>query len=95
MQDRIPHYIHLPLVIGEDGRRLAKRHGDTRIETYRRLGIKPRRILSLLAKWCGIADWRKAADDPRELIAPFDLTRIPHSPIVFTAADDQWLRQTE
>ena len=30
LADRIPRYCHLPLVVGTDGRRLAKRHGDTR-----------------------------------------------------------------
>jgi glutamyl-tRNA synthetase len=28
---RVPKYYHLPLVVGPDGRRLAKRHGDTRL----------------------------------------------------------------
>src|SRR5690606_18392185 len=34
-----PVYTHLPLVVGPDGRRLAKRHGDTRIDTYRAHGV--------------------------------------------------------
>ena len=34
MADRIPRYTHLPLVVGPDGRRLAKRHGDTRLSYY-------------------------------------------------------------
>ena len=33
-------FTHLPLVVGEDGRRLAKRHGDTRIGFYRDIGVK-------------------------------------------------------
>jgi glutamyl-tRNA synthetase len=33
--DRIPAYCHVPLVIGPDRRRLAKRHGDTRLQRYR------------------------------------------------------------
>ncbi len=90
----LPSYIHLPLVVGQDGRRLAKRHGDTRVETYRRQGVARSRILSLLAKWCGVQDWENLVDDPRHLIPRFELTRIPPSPIVFTSADDAWLRQT-
>jgi glutamyl-tRNA synthetase len=57
----IPQYTHLPLVIGEDGRRLAKRHGDTRIATYRKLGVESPRLLSLLARWCGIFSLSPAA----------------------------------
>jgi glutamyl-tRNA synthetase len=90
----VPRYFHLPLITGQDGRRLAKRHGDTRIETYRRQGVTRGRILSLLAKWCGIEDWENPVDDPLDLIRRFELTRIPPSPIVFTSADDAWLRQT-
>src|SRR5262245_27597842 len=34
-----PQSAHVPLVIGPDGRRLAKRHGDTRLATLRDAGI--------------------------------------------------------
>jgi glutamyl-tRNA synthetase len=91
--DRIPRYIHLPLVVGEDGRRLAKRHGDTRIAMYRDLGVGRSRILALLAKWCGIAADGKKIDDPRQLIDCFDLRTISPSPVVFTPEDDAFLRQ--
>eukprot|EP00913_Durusdinium_trenchii_P006409 g6021.t1 len=36
--DTEPTYTHLPLVRGNDGRRLAKRHGDTRLTHYRDQG---------------------------------------------------------
>ena len=42
-----PIFMHLPLVIGPDGRRLAKRHGDTRISMYRDLGVPATRIIAL------------------------------------------------
>ena len=32
----------------------AKRHGDTRLATYRQLGTPPGRLLALLARWCRI-----------------------------------------
>jgi glutamyl-tRNA synthetase len=93
--DRIPHYTHLPLVIGEDGRRLAKRHGDTRLATYRDGGVRPGRILALLARWCGLsagASPRDEIDTPWDLLSDFDLARIPKELIVFSQADDRWLR---
>src|SRR5205823_2514620 len=39
LSQRIPRYMHLPLVAGTDGRRLAKRHGDTRLAHYRDQGV--------------------------------------------------------
>lgn len=84
-----PEYYHLPLVIGEDGRRLAKRHGDSRISHYRELGVTPQRIIGLLAQWCGLSPRREqtAAD----FLASFDLAKLPRDPVTFTAEDDAWL----
>ncbi len=83
----IPRYTHLPLVVGTDGRRLAKRHGDTRIATYRELGVPRSRMLGLLAKWCGMNEAGREIDDPRQLIDRFHLTAISAAPVVFTADD--------
>src|SRR5438093_46161 len=38
-----PRFIHVPLVVGPDGRRLAKRHGDTRLQTLRDAGVTAER----------------------------------------------------
>jgi glutamyl-tRNA synthetase len=91
--DRIPRYMHLPLVVGPDGRRLAKRHGDTRLRMYRDLGVGRSQILALLARWCGIAEKSAKIDDPRQLIDCLDLRTISPSPVVFTPEDDAWLRR--
>lgn len=83
--DRIPAYTHLPLVIGTDGRRLAKRHGDTRLASYRDAGVPASRVLALLAKWSGI----EKTDDvtiAKDLIGRFSLDRVPRTPIVFDPA---------
>jgi glutamyl-tRNA synthetase len=85
LQDCIPAYCHLPLVVGEDGRRLAKRHGDTRLSYYRQQGVTREQILALLARWCGI-DAGNSATLP-ELLKSFSLARLPRERIVFTPAD--------
>jgi glutamyl-tRNA synthetase len=90
LEAKIPQYTHLPLVIGADGRRLAKRHGDTRLSHYRKLGVKPQRLLALLARWSGIAD--TDAVEARQLIGRFDLSHLSREPVVFTDADDRWLK---
>ncbi|MGL4513231.1 MAG: glutamate--tRNA ligase family protein [Lacipirellulaceae bacterium] len=85
-----PRYWHMPLVVGEDGRRLAKRHGDSRIDSYRALGIGPERIIGLVAEWCGLGPRRpmNAAD----FCDGFRLDAIPRQQVVFAPADDAWLR---
>jgi glutamyl-tRNA synthetase len=85
LADRIPRYMHLPLVVGTDGLRLAKRHGDTRIATYRQAGATPADVLTLLASWCGILA-REILGRPTcaaDLIEHFDSVRIPHHPIIY------------
>lgn len=85
-------WIHVPLVTGTDGRRLAKRHGDTRLDTYRERGVTPERIVGLLAKWCGIGDGSEAKEmSAREFAARIDLDTIPPDPVVFTPEEEAWL----
>jgi glutamyl-tRNA synthetase len=88
----IPNYFHLPLVVGPDGLRLAKRHGDTRLSFYRDRGVPPERVLALLARWCGMdapGNGIRASD----LLGAFKIERLPRERIVFSAEDDAWLRE--
>ena len=86
----VPRYWHLPLVRGDDGRRLAKRHGDTRLATYRDQGVPAERVIGLMAFWCGIIASREAmsADAFRDR---FDIRRLPRAEVTFTAEDHAWL----
>lgn len=84
-----PAYTHLPLVRGPDGRRLAKRHGDTRIDHYRDRGVAPGRVLALLARWCGVDAGETVA--ARDLIGAVRLDTIPPDDVVFGPEDDAWL----
>ena len=86
-----PTYTHLPLIRGEDGRRLAKRHGDTRIESYSQSGTAQERVIGLLAFWCGICPQRTPMS-LQEFQDGFSLDTLPTSDIVFTKEDDAWLR---
>lgn len=86
-----PRFAHLPLVRGEDGRRLAKRHGDTRLSHYRALGVRPERVLGLLAAWSGLGP--RAEVSASELVAGgLEWSRVPAGDVTFRAADDLWLR---
>jgi glutamyl-tRNA synthetase len=78
---RPPQFIHVPLVVGPDGRRLAKRHGDTRLTTLRAAGVKVEALLGLLAWSCG---WlpRIQPITAAELVPLFRLAAIPPQPFV-------------
>ncbi len=85
-----PAYTHLPLVVGEDGRRLAKRHGDTRVDHYRDRGVPADRVIGLLAFWSGV-QLRREPMTARDFASAFNLERLPPSAAVFTNEDDRWL----
>ncbi len=78
----LPTYCHVPLVVGPDGRRLAKRHGDTRIATFRARGLSPEDILTPLAASCG---WCSPSDHVTltDLIPRLSLKTISNQPLVF------------
>lgn len=79
----LPRFYHIPLVVGPDGRRLAKRHGDTRIATYRQQGAQPGEILTPLARSCGWIGPEERISSLAELLPRFSLTTIPPTPFVF------------
>ena len=89
---RLPDYLHVPLVVGPDGKRLAKRHGDTRVSTFRAQGRRPEEIVGFLAASCGWA----ARGEPvalADLLPRFDLATLPHAPFVvpqLTADGGKW-----
>ena len=81
-----PAFGHVPLVIGPDGKRLAKRHGESRIAQFREQGVPPERIIGWVA-------WRSGQlEAPREISAlemlqRFDLARLPRQRVVMTGED--------
>ncbi len=72
-----PQYAHVPLLVGEDGRRLAKRHGSITLNALRASGTQPQQIIGLLAYLAGLLpepEPIQAAD----LIDEFEMSLIPN-----------------
>ena len=85
-----PRYAHLPLLVGEDGRRLAKRHGDTTIRRFREAGASPETVTGWLAAVSGLLPPGSRAH-PRELVGGFSLQKVPRHTIVVPARTIQEL----
>jgi len=85
-----PTYWHLPLILGYDGHRLAKRHGDTRLAYYRDKGVAVERIIGLLACWSGLADAPREMD-ARTFLQRFDPDRLPTRQTTMTREIETWL----
>lgn len=77
-----PRFAHVPLVLGPDGARLAKRHGSVTLAGRRALGETPAQVRGLLAATLGLAG---PGETPSmdELLARFDPSRLPAEPTVF------------
>lgn len=82
-------YWHLPLVVGQDGRRLAKRHGDSRLDTFRQNGATPERVVGLLAEWCGLGPREEMT--AVEFVKRFHVDGLPREQVVYSESDGEWL----
>ncbi|MCA9136521.1 MAG: tRNA glutamyl-Q(34) synthetase GluQRS [Planctomycetales bacterium] len=71
-----PRYAHVPLVLGTDGHRLAKRHGDTRLSYYREQGVAPEAVVGWAAHSLGMID-KPEPCKASELIDQFDWSKLP------------------
>jgi len=87
----LPLFAHVPMILGEDGRRLSKRHGATAVGEYRGMGIRPEALLNFLA----LLGWSPGDDvevmDREELVARFSLERIVRKSAVFDPRKLEWL----
>jgi len=92
--DIVTRYAHVPLVVGDDGQRLAKRHGAVTLGDLAAEGVDPRAVLGALARSLGmVVDGPVASAD--ELLAPFaehGPTDIPERPVELAALRRSWGR---
>jgi glutamyl-tRNA synthetase len=79
----VPAYAHVPLVLGADGRRLAKRHGAIALADLAAAGVGVDAVRSSLAASLGLADDGEAVA-ARELLDRFDPTGVPAEPWTWT-----------
>lgn len=80
----IPTYAHVPLLLGPDGKRLAKRAGPPSLTELRKAGVPAEGLFGLLAGWAGLGDGGAVA--PASLVPAFSLKRLPRQPVAVDPA---------
>ena len=80
----VPAYAHVPLVLGADGSRLAKRHGAVTLADRLALGETPARVRGELMATVGLA---APGEEPsmEDLLGRFDPAALPTGPTVLEA----------
>ena len=86
-----PIYAHLPLLHGQDGRKLAKRHGATDLGEYRLEGFLPEAMFNYLSLLGWSIGPERTIFSRDEAIESFDLTDVFSSPAVFDQAKLKWM----
>jgi glutamyl-tRNA synthetase len=80
----VPRYAHVPLVLGRDGQRLAKRHGAVTLADRAALGEGPDEVLAWVGRSLGLARPGETLT-PSDLLARFDPEEVPTEPTVWSA----------
>lgn len=86
-----PVFVHVPVIKGQDGKKLSKRHGDTRCLDFRTAGYLP----EALANFIALIGWAPGGDreilKPGELIESFSLEGLQPSPGIFDIEKLKWI----
>jgi len=87
-----PVYAHLPMVLGEDGAKLSKRHGAMNVMEYEAQGYLPEALINFLARM-GWGHGDEEVFTREQLVQWFDLPGISAAPSRFNAAKLRWVNQ--
>lgn len=87
----VPVFAHVPMILGNDGKKLSKRHGATAVGDYQAKGILPAAMRNFLA----LLGWSPGGDreimPEAEMIEAFTLERIQSKPAVFDTDKLEWM----
>src|SRR5581483_11061959 len=86
-----PVYAHVPDVLGDDGKKLSKRHGATSIDEFRAAGYIPPALMNFLALIGWAPDGETTIMAPDELVRRFTLERVVSSPATLDYQKLDWM----
>jgi glutamyl-tRNA synthetase len=85
-----PELIHLPMVLGQDGHKLSKRHGATAVDEFRKAGYLPEALINYVSHLgCSFEEGRDIFSLP-ELERLFKVERLNKAPAVFDYQKLEW-----
>ncbi len=86
----MPELCHLPMVLGQDGHKLSKRHGATAVNEFRKAGYLPEALINYIALLgCSYEDGRDLYT-LEELVSLFKIEHLNKSPAVFDYQKLEW-----
>ena len=88
----LPEFAHIPMILGDDGKRLSKRHGAVGVMQYRDDGYLPEALLNYLVR-LGWSHGDKEIFSREEMIALFDLKDCNRAPSGFNTDKLIWVNQ--
>ena len=87
----IPKFAHLPMILGQDKKRLSKRHGAASVNSYREEGYQPQALINYLA----LLGWNPGTEEEimelPGLISKFDFSRVQKKSAVFDQKKLSWV----
>ena len=87
-----PQYAHVPMILGNDGKRMSKRHGAVSVSAYADEGYMPEALLNYLVR-LGWAHGDQEIFSKQEMIDLFSLQHVNKSAAAFDIDKLQWLNQ--
>ncbi len=87
-----PTYAHVPMILGEDGKRLSKRHGAVSVMQYREDGYLPEALLNYLVR-LGWSHGDREIFSLDEMIELFDVNEVNVAASTFNPDKLLWLNQ--
>ena len=87
-----PSYAHVPMILGEDGKRLSKRYGATNVMQYREEGFLPAALLNYLLR-LGWSHGDQEIFSRDEMITLFDSTHLNKAAAALNTEKLRWLNQ--
>jgi len=85
-----PAFCHLPMVMGQDGKKLSKRHGSTGIDEFRKQGCLPEALINYIALVGCSYEEGKDIYTLEELAQRFSLEKLAKAPAIFDYKKLEW-----